>query len=269
MTLEQLLGAKLVIVALSFTILFTLERLRAAAPSPDLTAPAKSRLWRNGGLWLMTLAVSPLIVAPMTAWGANGLIWARSPELNGGAYLALFLTVDLILLDLWTYGLHRTYHRVPLMWRLHEVHHRDEFLDTTSAVRFHIGEVVLSAFLRLLPIALLAVPLRTVVVFEALLLCSALFHHSNVRLPSRFEAALSKIIVTPSIHWVHHHAVRSDTDSNYASILSVWDRVFGSRSVTQRRFDMKIGVESVEDKSLLGLILMPFMRRGPIKRNSQ
>ncbi len=240
-----------------FVSLFIAERLVRAAPAPQ----SRERLFRNFGLWLIVVAASPLIVAPITAFGGNHLVWARGPELSIGLVGVAVLVIDLIILDLWTYWLHRAYHRIPIMWRLHEVHHRDEFLDTSSAVRFHLGEVILSAILRLIPITLLAAPLMNVVIFEAILLASALFHHSNVRLPSGFERVLSFFIVTPSIHWVHHHAVRADTDSNYASFLSVWDRVFASRSATQRTPDMKIGAEGVEDLPLFGLLLAPIMRK--------
>lgn len=240
-----------------FIVLFTVERLARAAPAPR----SRIRLLRNAGLWLIVVAASPLIVAPITALGANQILWARGPAVSAGAIGAAFVLFDLLVLDLWTYWLHRAYHRVPVMWRLHEVHHRDEFLDTTSAFRFHFGEVVLSAALRLIPIVLLAPALSTVVIFETILLSSALFHHSNVNLPRGFERALSRVIVTPSIHWVHHHAVRADTDSNYASFLSIWDRLFGSKSATQRTPDMKIGAEGVEDLSLLGLLLSPIIRK--------
>lgn len=240
-----------------FVALFIAERFVRAAPAPT----ARMRLYRNAGLWLIVIVASPLIVAPITAFGANQLLWERSPALSVGAVGIVVLVIDLIIFDLWTYWLHRAYHRVPVMWRLHEVHHRDEFLDTTSAFRFHLAEVVLSAALRLIPITLLAVPLATVVIFETIILASAVFHHSNVKLPGAFERRLSVLIVTPSIHWVHHHAVRADTDSNYASFLSIWDRLFGSRSATKRTPEMKIGAEGVEDLSLLRLLMSPIMRK--------
>ena len=255
--LESFIAAKALIAALWFAAFFIAERLVRAAPPPS----SRKRLWRNGALMLIILILSPLIVAPLTAWGANTLVWSRPVWMTAGAVGLGVLIVDLVILDLWTYWLHRAYHRWPVLWRLHEVHHRDEFLDTTSAFRFHIGEVVLSAFLRLALIALMGLPLATVLIYETLLLCVAVFHHSNIRLPARLEAFLSRIVVTPSIHWVHHHAIRQDTDSNYASIFSVWDRLFGSRSATVRTPDMKIGAEGVEDMGLLPLLLSPFRRR--------
>jgi len=253
--LAPLIGPKALLGGFVFAALFAGERLASAAPPPHSTA----RLVRNLGLWAIVLLLSPLIVTPVTAFGANHLLWTRPETMTLNPALLLF---DLVVLDLWTYWVHRAWHRAPVMWRFHKVHHFDEFLDTTSAFRFHIGEVLISALLRLVPIMLLAIPILHVVAFETLLLCAVIFHHSNLRLPAGLEAALSKVFVTPSIHWVHHHAVMSDTHSNYATILSVWDRLFGSRSRTKRTPKMKIGLESVEDKPLLGLMLTPFMRSG-------
>lgn len=252
---NDVIAIKLILAGGFFIMLFIGERLAAAATPP----PGLGRLFRNAGLWLIVLAASPLIVAPITAMGGNAILWVRP---DAASYALLFLIADIVLLDLWTYGLHRAYHRVPFLWRFHQVHHFDEFLDTTSAFRFHLGEVALSAILRLAPIALLAIPLMHVLIFEMLILTAAIFHHSNLRLPAGFERALSKVIVTPSIHWVHHHALNADTNSNYATIFSLWDPLFGSRSMTPRTPDMKIGIEDVEDKSLLRLILIPFLRNG-------
>jgi len=253
--LAPLIGVKTLFGGIVFVLLFTGERLAAAAPPPHSTA----RLLRNLGLWGIVIVLSPLIVAPITALGGNHVLWARPDALT---FHPLLLLADIIALDLWTYWVHRAWHRVPLMWRFHKIHHFDEFLDTTSAFRFHIGEVAGSAALRLIPIMALAIPIFHVIVFETLLVCAVIFHHSNLRLPAGFERTLSRIMVTPSIHWVHHHAVMADTHSNYASIFSLWDPIFGSRSATHRTPAMKIGVESVEDKPLLRLILTPFMRNG-------
>ncbi len=238
----------------AFLILFVLERIYAAQP----TRPDLRRLLRNGVLWLLLLALSPLIVLPLTALTAEHPLWRR-PE---GWPVWLSTAIDIVLLDLWSYWLHRAYHEVPLMRRFHRVHHLDEHLDTTSAVRFHPGEVALSALLRTIPIAVLAMPFAHVVLFETVLLAASFFHHSNVRLPARVERALSRIIVTPSIHWVHHHAIPRDTNSNYAAIFSLWDVLFRTQSRTERTLGMKIGIEGVEDKTAIGLLLAPFQRTG-------
>ncbi|NOX96189.1 MAG: sterol desaturase family protein [Alphaproteobacteria bacterium] len=256
--LATLLAAKAAIISIWFALFFIGERLARADSRPTSSA----RLFKNFGMWVLLMALSVSVVAPLTAWGANQLLWVRSEWMTAAGVGAALLIIDLILLDCWTYWVHRAYHKVPLMWRVHEIHHRDEFLDTTSAVRFHIGEVVFSALLRLIPISLLAIPLPTVILFEIILFCLAVFHHSNLKLPSGFEKALSWVIVTPSIHWIHHHAIREDTDSNYASGLSVWDRVFGSKSPHERHPNMKIGIEGIEDKGFLALLVAPFLGPG-------
>lgn len=253
MTLETLVPIKIAAVAAFLAALFIAERLAPAAPPPE----GRARLARNGGLWALTLLVSPLIALPLSAFAAEHAPWTRPASWPG---LAAALA-DLVILDCWAYWVHRAYHRQKLMRRLHLPHHLDEHLDTTTALRFHAGEVAFSALLRALPILVLAIPLAHVVVYETLLLCFSIFHHSNLRIPARLERALARVVVTPSIHWVHHHAVASDTDSNYAAVLSLWDPLFGTRSPTVRRRDMKIGVEGLGDRSFFELLIAPFEGR--------
>jgi sterol desaturase/sphingolipid hydroxylase (fatty acid hydroxylase superfamily) len=208
------------------------------------------RLGRNFSLGILNAIAGPLIVLPITIFAAK---WQL-------AWYPHYVLVDLIILDCCIYFWHRLNHVLPFLWRFHEVHHLDETLDASSALRFHFGEVVLSSCARAVVIFALGVPLTTVAIFEILLTCAAIFHHSNLRLPASLEKMLAGFIVTPSIHWVHHHAIREDTDSNYATVLSIWDRIFGSSSKNLRKLDMTIGVEGVREKSILRLILRPFYK---------
>jgi sterol desaturase/sphingolipid hydroxylase (fatty acid hydroxylase superfamily) len=226
--------------------LFALERLFPARVAPD----DHRRIARNLALGLMVLIASPLIQKATLA--VTGEI-APLVVLDN-------LLLQLLILDLWTYALHRAYHRVPLMWRLHAPHHFDAHLDVTSAVRFHLGEIIWSSILRLIPLLALGIPIETNLVFGTILTASAMFHHSNLRLPPGIERALSWVIVTPSIHWVHHHAVQRDTDANYASILSLWDHLFRSASPTRRTHEMVIGVEGIGEKPVGALLAFPFLR---------
>jgi sterol desaturase/sphingolipid hydroxylase (fatty acid hydroxylase superfamily) len=212
---------------------------------------------RNAVVALPNAAVSPLIVVPVTAFAAAAAPWARPGWWGGWGALAL----DLLALDLWIYFWHVALHRAPVLWRFHEVHHRDRFLDTTTALRFHFGEPIASAVVRGAVVFALAIPLAHVLAFEALLLIAVLFHHSNLRLPPRVEAALAWVVVTPSIHWVHHHRRREDTDSNYATILSSWDRIFRTRSATRRSPGMEIGAPGAEELAPLDLLALPFRPR--------
>jgi sterol desaturase/sphingolipid hydroxylase (fatty acid hydroxylase superfamily) len=251
--IDALLAGKSLAVLAWFALLFAAERWHPAA-APDLGEPLWRRWLRNVLFWAGNAVLSPLAVVPISAFAAaHALSWRPFWWTGAGGLVA-----DLVLLDLFIYWWHRANHELPLLWRFHAVHHLDRFLDTTSAVRFHMGEVLLSALARAGVIMLLALPLASVVTFETLVLMATLFHHSNLRLPPALERALAAVIVTPSIHWVHHHRLRADTDANYCTILSLWDPLFRSRAPHHRTPDMAIGVEAREEEPILQLLVAPF-----------
>lgn len=256
---QALIAGKSVVVAIWFVLLFAGERLAPAAMSGGTERPMadRHRLARNIGLWLANVALSLAIVVPVSNWAVANSLGFRPEWWTGGWGLLL----DLLLLDFLIYWWHRANHVWPFLWRFHEVHHLDRFLDTTTSIRFHFGEVMLSALARAGVIVLFGIPLASVLAFEALVLVAALFHHSNLRLPPALEAALARLIITPSIHWVHHHRRRADTDSNYGTVLSIWDPIFATRSRTVRSPDMEIGVEATEEDTLPRLIVRPFLAR--------
>ncbi len=247
-------GDHLIIIKLAaFAVMAALlagERFLPAVSQPR----DRHRIVRNLVLWVGNIVLSLVVVVPVTVLAAqHGLGW-RPPWWAGWQGLAL----NLLLLDGWIYLWHRMNHRIPFLWRFHQVHHRDRALDVTTSVRFHPGEVLLSALVRVPVIVALAMPLESVVAFEALVLVAASFHHSNLWLAPWLERGLSWVVVTPGIHWVHHHDRRSDTDSNYATVLSVWDRLFASRSPTRRTPAMSLGVEGKPELPLTGLAVLPF-----------
>lgn len=246
-----MLEYKVWIVAVAFFLLFAFEHLRPATPAGP--SPVR-RIVRNLSFWPINIGLSLAVIFPVSYFAAQNAFWQRPDWFSGGSALAL----DMILLDLFLFWWHRALHEAPFLWRFHEVHHLDEHLDTTSAIRFHCGEIFLATVVRTVVIVLLAVPFSSVVLFESLVLIFTLFHHSNIALPPRFESALSKIIVTPSIHWVHHRAVRADTDSNYGTIFSVWDRLFQTKSATRRYETMTIGVDGKKDAGFIKLLIRPF-----------
>jgi sterol desaturase/sphingolipid hydroxylase (fatty acid hydroxylase superfamily) len=237
------------IIAVLFFSFFLLERLRPVAASTG----GWSRVVKNLGLAVLNFVASPLIIIPVTAFAASHAPQWR-PEIWSGVP---GLMLDLLILDCWIYWWHRTNHLVPFLWRWHQVHHLDDTLDTTSAVRFHVGEVILSSLVRAAVIFALGIPLLTVVIFEILVTSASIFQHSNLRLPPKLEKVLSWIIVTPSIHWIHHHAIRRDTDSSYSNILSFWDRLFGTSSATIRTPELRIGLENQRDVPLAQLLTKP------------
>ncbi len=257
--MSELVGYKSILVALVLTGLFVAEHYLPAVNVPN-TGMLRGRIVKNLSLWIINSLASPVIILPITFYAVHygvsyGIGWRSDHQENW-----VFILFDLLILDLWIYWWHRANHRIAFLWRFHRVHHLDQWLDVTSSVRFHFGELVLSALVRAVVISCLGIPIISVIIFEALVLVNTGFHHSNVKIPKRIEEVLSRVIVTPSIHWVHHHVVQSDTDSNYGALFSFWDRLFGSRSKSQRTSDMEIGLKGCADMRFLELVTSPFRR---------
>lgn len=209
---------------------------------------------KNFLLWGVNALLSLAIILPVTKLAASADFWGRG---EGGA---VSIIAHILLLDFFIYWWHRANHRFDFLWRFHRVHHLDNMLDTSTAVRFHFGEVFLSALVRVPVILLFSIPFRDIVIFEAVLLTAAFFQHANIRLPQKLEKPLSRIIVTPSIHWVHHHADGKDMNTHFCLLLSLWDRVFRTTSQAARRENMSLGVPNEKDQNLWQLLLSPFRR---------
>lgn len=167
--------------------------------------------------------------------------------------------LGLMLLDFWTWSWHWCCHRIPILWRFHQVHHGDPAMDVTTAYRFHPGEILLSTLLRIPLIILLAIPLPTLLLYESILLASSQFQHSGLRC-GKWEPLLGLLLVTPGLHRVHHARNPARTNSNFASVLSVWDRVFGTWRPAE--LQLRSGLPQLDDatlQSLSGLLRTPFV----------
>jgi sterol desaturase/sphingolipid hydroxylase (fatty acid hydroxylase superfamily) len=134
----------------------------------------------------------------------------------------------LLLLDLVIYTQHVVFHKVPWLWRIHRMHHTDTDFDTSTALRFHPVEILLSAFIKLWAVAIIGPSALAVLVFEILINAAAMFNHSNLAIPARIDRVLRLGIVTPDMHRIHHSVVLEETDSNYGFNLPWWDRLFGT-----------------------------------------
>jgi sterol desaturase/sphingolipid hydroxylase (fatty acid hydroxylase superfamily) len=141
-------------------------------------------------------------------------------------WLALPLTI--VLMDFAVWAQHVATHKIPALWRLHRVHHADPELDTTSGLRFHPAELWFSMLYKLALVALLGASPEGVLLFEIILNAASMFEHAAIRIPERLDRALRWVVVTPSLHRIHHSERRDETDSNYGFFLSVWDRLFGT-----------------------------------------
>lgn len=179
--------------------------------------------------------------------------------------LALFgfstpLLIGIIALDALIYWQHRIFHKIPLLWRLHRVHHSDSTLDVTSAIRFHPIEILLSMLIKFLAIWLFGLSAATVIIFEIILNGMAMFNHSNARVPA--DNILRWVFVTPDMHRVHHSVYVNETNSNYGFNISLWDRIFGSYIAQPKdgHDTMKIGLNEYPsgESRLTGLLKMPF-----------
>jgi sterol desaturase/sphingolipid hydroxylase (fatty acid hydroxylase superfamily) len=171
----------------------------------------------------------------------------------------------LVVFDLWMYLWHRANHRLPFLWRFHRMHHSDTELDATTAVRFHTGEILLSACARLLVVPALGMELWQLVLYETLLLPVIVLHHSNVRLWRPVDHWLLALIVTPAMHRVHHSRLRPETDSNYGSILPWWDLLLRTFRLRQDARTVPLGLEEFDSPRWLGLrgmLLTPLARQG-------
>jgi sterol desaturase/sphingolipid hydroxylase (fatty acid hydroxylase superfamily) len=172
--------------------------------------------------------------------------WAENNTLGLTRWLSFSLYTETVivftLFDIWMYFWHWLNHQVGFFWRFHRAHHADIEMDTTTALRFHPGELVLSTFVRLPVVILLGMSFSQLVFFEVLLNLSTLFHHSNLGLPERWDRLLRIAIVTPNMHRVHHSVEVSETNSNYTSLLSIWDRLFRSYQTREDTRFITIGL---------------------------
>ena len=170
----------------------------------------------------------------------------------------------IILLDYSLYLWHVLTHRVPFLWRFHVVHHVDLDLDASTAVRFHFGEIILSTAWRAAQVVVIGVSPEFLRLWQAILLPSVLFHHSNIDLPKRLESILSKFLVTPRLHGIHHSIVQCETDSNWSSGLSVWDRLHGTFRDRSAGDEVNVGVPAYRrpsDVTVGKLLELPFHKQ--------
>lgn len=201
-----------------------------------------------------TAAVGVALVAQVGGWGLF-------PALNVPPWLAVIVAV--VVLDLAIYLQHVLFHAVPVLWRLHRMHHADLEIDVTTGARFHPIEILLSMAIKLGVVAALGAPAVAVLIFEVLLNASSMFNHGNVRLPRRLDRVLRWLVVTPDMHRVHHSILPRETNSNFGFNLPWWDRLFGTyRAQPQAGHQaMTIGIEQFRDPHELRLdrmLLQPF-----------
>ncbi len=200
------------------------------------------------------LAVAFAVFVAERGWGLFNAIAAPYWLAVIGSFLAL---------DFVIYLQHRLFHAVPLLWRLHMVHHADPDIDATTGVRFHPIEIVLSMLIKFGAVAVLGAPALAVLLFEIVLNATSMFNHANWRLPLGLDRVLRRLVVTPDMHRVHHSVIPRETNSNFGFNFPWWDRLCGTyRDQPAAGHDgMTIGLSQYQDQRRQGLVwmlLLPF-----------
>ena len=173
----------------------------------------------------------------------------------------LEITLAVILLDYTLYVWHVLTHKLPFLWRFHQIHHADLDLTASTAIRFHFGEITISVLFRAGQILLIGVSPKALKIWQAALFLSVLFHHSNVKLSEKFERKLQKIITTPRLHGIHHSIEEAEMNSNWSSGLTVWDLLHGTFRNDVSQNEIRIGVrefETFEKVELQKMLIEPF-----------
>lgn len=207
----------------------------------EIVAPRRHLLHGRNGRWVTNFSIIVLdsvIIRVLFPAAAVGIaVWAHDhqiglypfAEANGFAPpIWLFGLVVFIFMDFAIWFQHLVFHKVPMFWRFHKVHHSDPDIDVTTAIRFHPVEIVLSMLIKAALILLLGAPAFAIFLFEVVLNGCAMFNHSNVKLPGWIDRPLRQLIVTPDMHRVHHSIRHRETDSNYGFNFSIWDRIFNT-----------------------------------------
>ena len=214
-------------ISVALLSIFALWELRT--PRRRLTTRKSIRWMSNLCLAALNAVAIPLLM-PLLALGMAVLAMERGWGLFNRYEWppALEFILAIIVLDFVIYLQHILFHAVPVLWRLHRVHHSDTDFDVTTALRFHVVEIAISMGIKIGAVLILGVPVFAVLVFEILLNGTALFNHANIRLPLALDRMLRAFLVTPDMHRVHHSIIRRETDCNFGFNLSIWDRLCGT-----------------------------------------
>ncbi|WP_109354236.1 sterol desaturase family protein [Sphingorhabdus sp. EL138] len=245
----------------------------------EIAMPRKTRVAAKGMRWFTNISLVVIntfalrLIMPILAVGMAHYADARGWGLLAIADLPVWIEIIIafLLLDMLIYAQHVAFHKVPIFWRVHKVHHADRDLDVTSGARFHPVEAVLSMAYKLLCIALIGPAAFAVFLFEVVLNAASMFNHANVRLPLGFDRLLRLFIVTPDMHRVHHSVIERETNSNYGFFLTIWDRMFGTYIAQPEKGhdDMTIGLSEYQDSKpdkLIWSLLIPFSRNKDAKK---
>ncbi len=250
------------VILVVFAAMLVLEWRR---PLRRTVEPKARRIARNFTMGGLALAVAMLLQIPLLTPLSRWVVSHRVGLLNATEMpVAVRVVAAVVLLDYTLWIWHWANHKVPFLWRFHLVHHIDRDLDSSTALRFHFGEHALSVMYRGAQIVLIGASPLAVWVWQLVLFASILFHHANVELPAGLERWLVRVFVTPRMHGIHHSDYLSETNSNWASLLTCWDYLHGTLVLSVPQQSVRIGVpayERPEDVTIGRILLLPFRRQ--------
>lgn len=249
-----------------FAVLGIMAVWEILAPRRTLNVSKSIRWMNNLGIVALNTIILRLIF-PAAAVGMAALAETQGWGILNYIQSPIWLTVivSVIIMDAVIYFQHVLVHAVPVLWRLHRVHHADLDFDVTTGSRFHPIEIILSLLIKFATIIVLGPPIIAVVIFEVLLNTTSMFNHANIRIPQRVDRLLRWFVVTPDMHRVHHSVEDDETNSNFGFNLPWWDRLFGTYRNQPRagHKQMTIGINTFRDRQhctlLPGMLAMPFI----------
>ncbi len=235
------------------------------APRRALTVSKTVRWVNNLGLVFFNSFIVRLVF-PVAAIGVAAIAQDKSWGLFNNIEISIGLAavLSIVIMDFVIYVQHVMVHAIPVLWRLHRVHHADRDFDVTTGARFHTLEIILSMGIKFTTIVLLGPPVFAVIIFEVILNATAMFNHGNIRLPKNIDRVLRLLVVTPDMHRVHHSVEDDETNSNFGFSLPWWDRLFGTYRDQPRagHTKMTIGIHKFKDPKLVswipGMLILPF-----------
>ncbi|WP_367716210.1 sterol desaturase family protein [Nitratireductor sp. GISD-1A_MAKvit] len=248
-----------------FTVMAGYELWSPRLERPEMLGALKSRRWFSNLSMVLISSLILRVVFPAAAVGAA--VWAKTNQWG------LFNSVDIAplvaamiafaILDFAVWLEHVASHKIPLLWRIHRMHHADNGFDVTTGLRFHPLEILLSMLWKAAVVIALGAPVMAVLVFEIVLNGMSMFNHSNVRIPLRLDGWLRHVVVTPDMHRVHHSSIRRETDSNYGFNFPFWDRLFKTYTAQPRlgHDGMEIGLSEYRGPltaRLVWMLSLPF-----------
>jgi sterol desaturase/sphingolipid hydroxylase (fatty acid hydroxylase superfamily) len=243
-------------------VLFVAERVW---PLRQRKYPQQPRIYVNAIFTIFVLCIAALLIGPIVKY----MLQFTHDYSFGLLHLypipaMVSMILGFLLMDLTMYYWHWMNHKIPWLWRFHNVHHVDPDLDVTTSMRFHMIEIAYSSIFRIIQISLIGLDPIIFISYELVFQCNTFFHHSNIKLPIQLERILNKIMVTPRMHGIHHSDYRDETDRNYGIVFSFWDHMHRTIKLNIAQININIGVPAYQkpkDNTLINLLVMPFRQQ--------